>query len=507
MKMRWMVCAVLGCVGLIGGRVAKTQADWKEDIGYTALRARIGATLENGAGVVVAISEAEAGATATVPGRYMPDVNHGQFTGKTITNVTDTNGGVSGHATSVARFYFGNVDSIAGGVTQVRAFSAGDWVINRTGAGTATAPPVPDFSIMNASWVDRFNSPTTPADAAIILRHVDYLIDRNETIVIGGTDNMGGLPKLLAPSYNSIIVGRTSGTHAAGMTSFYGVGRNRPDLVAPATSTSVATAMVSSAATVLHQKLAQVELPRSEVVRAVLMAGATKQEFLTWDRNPLRPLDEVFGAGELNVDNSYRILEGGQFAGTANSPLGLVGPNGWDYQTGVGEPIYYEFEVPADACWQDVSIMVCWNANIEDSDPSPVFVPIEQVANLDLRLYDATQNLIDSSEATVGNVEHIYQTQLTPNRYIIEVASDSVAIPNDFGIAWRARVVVLSTGDANGDGFVNNNDIQIFVLALLDPAAYAAAFPGINPDVVLDFSGNGLFGNEDIEGFLAALGL
>lgn len=60
-------------------------------------------------------------------------------------------------------------------------------------------------------------------------------------------------------------------------------------------------------------------------------------------------------------------------------------------------------------------------------------------------------------------------------------------------------------GDANGDGLFNNADIEAFVLALLDRAAYEAAYPDVNPDVVLDFSGNGSFGNEDIEGFVDAL--
>ena len=58
------------------------------------------------------------------------------------------------------------------------------------------------------------------------------------------------------------------------------------------------------------------------------MAGATKQEFANWtdpatteptpnpwNRTPTQPLDDMFGAGELNVYNSYLIQLGGQHAG------------------------------------------------------------------------------------------------------------------------------------------------------------------------------------------------
>lgn len=62
-------------------------------------------------------------------------------------------------------------------------------------------------------------------------------------------------------------------------------------------------------------------------------------------------------------------------------------------------------------------------------------------------------------------------------------------------------------GDANGDGEVNNLDINSFIQALLDPAGYAAAFPNIDVDVVLDLNGDGEFNNLDINGFLSLLGL
>jgi hypothetical protein len=60
-------------------------------------------------------------------------------------------------------------------------------------------------------------------------------------------------------------------------------------------------------------------------------------------------------------------------------------------------------------------------------------------------------------------------------------------------------------GDMNGDGLVNNFDVDPFVLALVDPAGYAAAYPGLPADVLGDCDGNGAFNNFDIDAFVALL--
>ena len=68
------------------------------------------------------------------------------------------------------------------------------------------------------------------------------------------------------------------------------------------------------------------------------------------------------------------------------------------------------------------------------------------------------------------------------------------------------RVAMLVLGDANGDGVLDNLDISAFGLALFNPTAYAAAYPGVDTDVVLDMNNDGVFNNFDIAGFGAALG-
>ena len=72
-----------------------------------------------------------------------------------------------------------------------------------------------------------------------------------------------------------------------------------------------------------------------------------------------------------------------------------------------------------------------------------------------------------------------------------------------FGVGQNHLPIIL--GDANDDGVLNNLDIAWFVLALVDPSAYQAMFPDVDPDVVLDMNGDGVFNNLDIAGFVAAL--
>ncbi|MBL8878113.1 MAG: hypothetical protein JNG88_03245 [Phycisphaerales bacterium] len=61
-------------------------------------------------------------------------------------------------------------------------------------------------------------------------------------------------------------------------------------------------------------------------------------------------------------------------------------------------------------------------------------------------------------------------------------------------------------GDLNCDQVVNNFDIDPFVLALTNPAQYAAQFPGCNRNNA-DVNGDGLVNNFDIDAFVALLGL
>jgi hypothetical protein len=390
--------------------------------------------------------------------------------------------GASSHALTVSHNFFGNTTGLATAANQVRVFQAGDWVDDYLRATQSNAEPLgQSFVVQSHSWISTYvDHPENDRDA---LRRLDYVIETGDTTIVVATNNnptgdplLAHLP-LLAYSYNSIAVGLSNSLHSRGatMNSVYGDGRYKPDIVAPGTVSfggplvSWATPQVASAATILRQAAAGTPADHSETIKAILLAGATKQQFANfvangtpnpWDRTPTRPLDDVFGAGQLNVYNSYQILAGGQYAGSTAQPSTAGQLNGWDYQNRKANPanvdIYYNFVVPVGKK-EELSAILAWNVKVTDTNPSPgVFAPQESLQNLNLALFNSTSSflgtLVDQSISTVDNVEHIYQTNLGPGTYTLRVTG---AAGWDYALAWRFKD---HSGDFNNDGIVSAAD-------------------------------------------------
>ncbi|MBP7747358.1 MAG: hypothetical protein KA383_14670 [Phycisphaerae bacterium] len=68
-------------------------------------------------------------------------------------------------------------------------------------------------------------------------------------------------------------------------------------------------------------------------------------------------------------------------------------------------------------------------------------------------------------------------------------------------VAPRVRFI---TGDVNCDGEVSFRDINVFILALTNPAAYAAAYPDCDP-LTADINGDGVVDFRDINPFVQLL--
>lgn len=60
--------------------------------------------------------------------------------------------------------------------------------------------------------------------------------------------------------------------------------------------------------------------------------------------------------------------------------------------------------------------------------------------------------------------------------------------------------------DANCDGYVNNFDVDAFVLALSDPQGYADEYPECSLNCNNDINGDGFVNNHDVDAFLDCLG-
>ncbi len=442
-RLRWLSP---GLAGLLA--VGLARADYLTDTGYTALASQLqlaGTPLPNGANVTVA--QIEASERSVVSGNvtsyaYVANVTSG-FSGVTLTNASEIRypSVSSGHAGTVAGYLFGD-GAMARGVTNVTAYLADDWIgagsLNTTTAGLSlTAPNVENAEVTNSSWVGTTGNVTYDQR---VLSRLDYAVQRDDFVAVVGANN-GVVPQnLMASAYNVISVGLTSGGHASGNSTSVNGAVTFPHLVAPLGVTSYATPVVASAAAVLIESArasvgTATNGARSETTKAVLLAGATKSEFPGWSRNETAPLDRVYGAGELNIQNSYQILTAGE-----QTTDGAVAASGWDFSTiSRNATATYTFDLAAPA---DVSIVLTWNAIYSGSNFNALTLGL---ANLDLSLYSVgtggVLSLVQQSRSS-GNVEHVWATGLTGGTYRFAVNYGANSAGNlssvDYAVAWQS---------------------------------------------------------------------
>ena len=421
------------------------KADYKDDIGYNQLKLELGAAMFTGSGVTV--SQVESFENSN----YSPDTGNSELLGKTYTLKSGPTG-VSGHATTVAQLFYGTSTSLAPGVTTIDLYEADNWIqggmLNFGAIGT-NSPKGEARDVANFSWIGTTGSAINDQE---IIRRFDYTIQQSNYVAVVGTNNgdSSTVPQLLAHNYNGITVGKTDGQHASGFTTFDTAGRVKPDIVAPPSSagtnfTSFTTPLVSGAAAGLIQTArgtpALANGADSRSVKAILLAGATKTEFPDWTRTSTTPLDTTFGAGELNIFNSYHILTAGEQGPSASS---TVGTKGWDFGTVSTNNLLYFFDVPTGMNLDQFSVALTWNRVITDALIGPSFIPEASVDNLNLKLFSATGFtpglMLDSSVSAVDNVEYLFEASLAPGRYAIEL--DHGTSRTDFALAWTGTLSV-----------------------------------------------------------------
>ena len=164
-------------------------------------------------------------------------------------------------------------------------------------------------------------------------------------------------------------------------------------------------------------------------LKALLLNGAIKPS--GWTNSSSAPLHPRYGAGVLNVFNSYEQLAGGKWSyivatsvptNNPHPPTGDIGTigalSGWDFNTNSSSTNFdgvnhYYFNVTnnlSGATFTATTTLV-WNRHRNKTN----------INNLDLFLYDANSNLVACSTSLVDNVEHIYLTNLAQGRYDLQV--------------------------------------------------------------------------------------
>ncbi len=413
---------------------AGLRASVQSDIGYTDLKAEFGAALPDGSNLTVLMVE------ATNSSGNWAVAKSGELSTRKITFplATTIPTSYSSHANTVAKNLTGVTTSILPALGELQVASVGTYRTKAIRMGQFTAPAAAAADVENHSLISDVTTYNINA-----LNLLDYRIARDlVTVCIALENGTATMKPLWGNTYNTIAVGTATGLHTRGGTNLDGSGRQKPDLVGTATYTSYATPVVASAAGLLVAEtkrtatLAAAKDPR--VIKALLMAGATKEEFATWTSTAAQPLDPIYGAGQVNIFNSYKaLLAGRQTAGTA-----WRSTRGWDLGKSCSTAVYY-FDVPAGQTLK-FSTVLSWHRELATSD---FWTFTGKLTDLNLRLRNSTASfalgtVVAESSSALDNVEHIYCPALPAGKYALEVVG---AAGTPYGIAWNGTLSGTAT--------------------------------------------------------------
>lgn len=413
-------------------------------IGWTHAQKRLKADMPMGRDIPVGQVEGsvDTGYIADTKHRALPGTGFIPESGKSKPN---------GHATAVAT-YIAGPQSAGQGVRSIHAWAVNDWMGEGYLNFRTTDPPRDDHParVFNHSWI----AETSPA-APLILRRVDYAIDKNDILVVVGVNNqVGEIPALLASAYNVISVGSMPGNHSDALTKIEGEGRCKPEIVAPGNLTSWSTGVVTGVCAALLEHADRMieadeqdkDAARSEVIKAVLFAGA--QRDANWAPPEGEPLDRKFGAGMVEIDRALVILD----AGHVEPGKPTTQRYGWSFATiDPGKQRTYEFKV--DQAQGETGIALVWHrrvlggkvkvTNPETGESRDIWNPAQFMPDLNLGLIrtdsDGKETLIATSTSKVDNVELIYLPALDPGKYTLRIARsmDDSKMAWDYAVAWR----------------------------------------------------------------------
>ena len=402
-----------------------------DTIGVTVLR-QVDPTLQ-GSGVRVA--QPEASLTTNVPPTFeVNPANVGRpaslFTYMSLsgvaTNYPNSAGTNSSHADAVGANYYGIPSGVATNVSHVDNYDA-DYFFNYIISPRYAIPA----RIVSQSFIFYIS------DELQANTNYDNYAAQYGTLFISGIGNGGGTPvSPPATCFNGIGVGVYGAPSSFGPTDD---GRSKPDIIAPGGYTSFSTPYVAGSAAILLQAAnrgdggANTNSSNGRTLKALLINGAVKP--VDWTNGVTTPLDARYGAGIVNVFNSWQQMKGGQHSfiettsnnGGAAHPPGTNASNepvlvGWDFNsitnTGASSNYqeqvnHYYFNLPTNGGNSfTLTTTLVWNRHYKQSN----------INDLNLFLYDASNsNLVACSTSAVDNVEHIFLPSVPPGRYDLQV--------------------------------------------------------------------------------------
>ncbi len=444
-----------------------------DNIGVTLFRQTT--TNLNGAGIRVAQPEAYDSDTNTWevdPSTIGQPTNLFTYTSSSgVTNTYPNSVGLkSYHAGSVADYFYGIAGNEATNVAHVDNYDA-NYFIQVSGTDltgyTASLPSTNiDDAVVNQSF--SFGPQPTNIQDAVDTAYDNYSAQYN-TLFVSAVNNGG---QVCAPgtSYNCIGVGAYGGGSSIGPT--IDDGRCKPDIVAPTSETSWSTPMVAGAAAILIQAAIRGDggsntnaAADMRAIKALLLNGAVKPS--NWTNSSSSPLDARYGAGILNLFNSYQQFIGGQhgFSVSNSVPQGSPHPpptvtrpvpvlSGWDFNSVSSSSTFGIFSTATDGITHyffnttnttALTATLVWERQNGQSS----------INNLALFLYHcANSNLIDCCTSVVDNVQHICVPQLPQGTYDLQVwkaGGTYVTAGESYALAWTftaTPMAILPSGSS-----------------------------------------------------------
>jgi len=375
-------------------------------------------------------------------------------------------GSESGHAENVGADFYGTVFGVATNVAHVDNYDALSFLEDYVIPGAPIAARVINqsytFGVYNSTYDQWYD---------------DYAAEYGVLFISAAGTN--GSPVFSpATCFNGIAVGvYNSSNSPVGPTE--GDQRCKPDITAwgnQGGATSYSTPQVAGAATLLLQAgtrgdggLDTNSATDLRTVKALLLNGAVKP--VGWSNTPATPLDPLYGAGVLNVLNSYEQLACGKqtngtaemvTAGADHPPLEQSGTaplsgqtdasgllRGWDFNTITSSDSQdavndYYFAVTNGVAGSNFSATatLVWNRQEFESG----------INNLGLFLYNTdTGELIDCSTSIVDNVQHVYVPSLPPGYYDLQVweaGGGSLPPAEAYGLAFEFFTVTAQVAPA-----------------------------------------------------------
>lgn len=405
--------------------------------GLERLSDRLGAEVPVGSGII-------AGHVEGLGGDYMPRQHAGEFSGLTFLAKSGQSKANS-HAHGTSRVIYGP-KGLAPGVSQVHCYSADHFLgLGYLRSGTAHPPVRSEARVFNHSWVYR-----NVISVGDVLRRADYVIDTHDVVMVVGVDNGrdSKVPAILSSAFNVIAVGNWTGDSSGGYSVVETSGRCKPDIVAPGNQTSFSTPVVS-AMVIRALELADTLDPRrqpqrAEVIKASLLAGAVKPD--GWRSRENKPLDPHFGAGRIDIDNSFSILTSECCDVGQSTPPSVQ--HGWNFSSIQRHQIdSYPFTIPRSS---EVSISLVWHRrvigrpSVNKKTNTTLWMSAARLADLDLQLVQiglqTPSQVVARSTSKVDNVENIFRRTLPAGQYRIEVIrQDGSREPWEYAIAWRYK--------------------------------------------------------------------